>query len=120
MALLPSEEDTEKRINQACQWRTDENDLEIDSIQALYIRQMSHLFSGCTVYSRANQHFLHIDTLLLSDKTHNEMVNRIHSLLYALEKDYVYPKSIDQLYFNSFSSDVGLMNGVLYRKCNPF
>ena len=106
MSLIESEKLVEKLLGETCVWRSIQEDLELSDYQYLYIKVMNHLFSGCNAYSKDNRYFLHFDSLSLSDQLHQNKIEHIQQIINSLQKDYLYPHSIDLLYLNHFSSDV--------------
>ena len=106
MVLRQAEINTESRIRDVCQLRVALEDKPISYYQALYVKTIHNLFSGCKVIEVENQLYLHIDSLSLSDELHLKKVEEIHKIIDNLERDFYYPKSIDRLYLNTYPSDV--------------
>ena len=120
MRLLPNEILTEERINQACCRFQDDSDLEIEYYQYLYVKIMKHVFEGCKVYTKGDHCYLHMDFFSLSDELAAEKKKSIQMTMNELEKDYLYPKSIDLVYLSHFSEEVLYYFVIVTREFNLF
>lgn len=120
MRLLPNEILTEDRINQACCRFQDDSDLEIEYYQYLYVKIMKHVFEGCKVYTKGDHYYLHMDFFSLSDELAAEKKKSIQMIMNELEKDYLYPKSIDLVYLSHFSEEVLYYFVIVTREFNLF
>lgn len=120
MGLLPNEILTENRINQACCRFQDDSDMEIEYYQYLYAKTMKHLFEGCNVYTKEDHYYLHLDFFSLSEELATEKKKSIQMTINELEKDYLYPKSIDLVYLSHFTEEVFHYYVIITREFNLF